>query len=57
MIKEDCMKSLPLFLTFLSLGSVFEISQVSTLTAKINDQKTKRPITGVIVLNLILLLI
>lgn len=46
------MKLLPLLLTFLSLGSVFGISQVSTLTAKIIDQKTKKPITGVIVLSL-----
>jgi hypothetical protein len=52
MVKEDCMKLLPLLLTFLRLGSVFGISQVSTLTAKIIDQKTKKPITGVIVLNL-----
>ncbi len=41
-----------LILISLIVSSVFGISQVSTLTAKIIDQKTKKPITGVIVLSL-----
>lgn len=41
-----------LFFAFLILVPSYGICQVPTLTAKIIDQKTKQPITGVIVLNL-----
>lgn len=41
-----------LFFTSLIIGSVSGICQSSNLTAKIIDQKTKQPITGVVVLNL-----
>ena len=41
-----------LFFAFLIVAPDYGICQSATLTAKIIDQKTKQPITGVIVLNL-----